>query len=422
MSPRRLPPNAGGCCASARSSARCRTTSLKKYERPELCYCAGWSRGREKFRGQLDVAKGSWYANGLHSHIDDASLRERYPESTTEPQWPSPDLLGDSLEDAFRDLSRDLHALSRHVLRRCDAVAERALRKRGVAYETTLSDVVDRSRLHVGRLLHYFPRDASGTWCGWHNDNSIITALAPALFYDAAGSEVPAPPGAGLTALSRSGAEHRVAPPRGSVLFQIGEAAQILTAGALMATPHAVQAGELASCSREAFALFVEPAWDEPLDVPRAARAPTRSWTTAARSRRSPAPAALPARRVRPVLADSALSDCAGCATPTVLLRLLGDRRVDLRTEFGRLGQLGAVRVLLVGQVVAGPRLPRGRLDADRVGLPGGRARSTRIGDRPAPPSRAACFAASAAGRVGCAVAGRACFRGAFRFAESPRG
>ena len=164
---------------------------LKQYERPELCYCAGWSRGREKFRGQLDVAKGSWYANGLHSHIDDASLRERYPESTTEPQWPSPELLGDSLEDAFRDLSRDLHALSRHVLRRCDAVAERALRKRGVAYETTLSEVVDRSRLHVGRLLHYFPRDASGTWCGWHNDNSIITALAPALFYDAAGSEVP---------------------------------------------------------------------------------------------------------------------------------------------------------------------------------------------------------------------------------------
>ena len=244
---------------------------LKNYERPELCYCAGWSRGREKFRGQLDVAKGSWYANGLHSDAagDDASLRERYPESTTEPQWPAPELLGDSLEDAFRDLSRDLHALSRHVLRRCDAVAERALRKRGVAYETTLSEVVDRSRLHVGRLLHYFPRDASGTWCGWHNDNSIITALAPALFYDAAGSEVPAPPGAGLTALSRSGAEHRVAPPRGSVLFQIGEAAQILTAGALMATPHAVQAGELASCSREAFALFVEPAWDEPLDVPR---------------------------------------------------------------------------------------------------------------------------------------------------------
>ena len=242
---------------------------LKQYERPELCYCAGWSRGREKFRGQLDVAKGSWYANGLHSNIDDVSLRERYPESTTEPQWPAPELLGDSLEDAFRDLSRDLHALSLHVLRRCDAVAKNALAQRGVAYETTLSEVVDRSRLHVGRLLHYFPRDASGTWCGWHNDNSIITALAPALFYDAAGSEVPAPPGAGLTALSRSGAEHRVAPPRGSVLFQIGEAAQILTAGALMATPHAVQAGELASCSREAFALFVEPAWDEPLDVPR---------------------------------------------------------------------------------------------------------------------------------------------------------
>lgn len=244
---------------------------LSQFERPELCYCAGWSRGREKFRGQPDVAKGSWYANGLHSDAagDDPGLRERYPESTTEPQWPARELLGDSLEEAFRDLSHDLHALSRHLLRRCDVVAERALAARGVAYETTLSAVVDRSRLHVGRLLHYFPRDTSGTWCGWHNDNSIITALAPALFYDAAGGETSAPPGAGLTVMSRSGAEHKVAAPRDSVLFQIGEAAQILTAGALMATPHAVQAGEMAACSREAFALFVEPAWDEPLDVPR---------------------------------------------------------------------------------------------------------------------------------------------------------
>ena len=287
MSPRRSPPSAAACCASARSSARCRTTSLKKYERPELCYCAGWSRGREKFRGQLDVAKGSWYANGLHSHIDDASLRERYPESTTEPQWPSPELLGDSLEDAFRDLSRDLHALSRHVLRRCDAVAERALRQRGVAYETTLSEVVDRSRLHVGRLLHYFPRDASGTWCGWHNDNSIITALAPALFYDAAGSEVPAPPGAGLTACrgpAPSTASRRRAGPccsrsaRRPRSSRPGRSWRRPTPSRPANSRRAPGKPSRSSSSRPG---------TSPWTCRGAARAPTRSWTTARRSRRS---------------------------------------------------------------------------------------------------------------------------------------
>ena len=245
--------------------ARCRTTSCNTSGPSSATAPAGRADGRS--------SEASWTSprgagnERTHSNIDDAGLRSATPN-------PPPNrsgragTVGDRSRTPF-GTCRGTCTRSRHVLRRCDAVAERALRKRGVAYETTLSEVVDRSRLHVGRLLHYFPRDASGTWCGWHNDNSIITALAPALFYDAAGSEVPAPPGAGLTAMSRSGAEHRVAPPRGSVLFQIGEAAQILTAGALMATPHAVQAGELASCSREAFALFVEPAWDEPLDVPR---------------------------------------------------------------------------------------------------------------------------------------------------------
>lgn len=35
---------------------------LARFERPELYFCAGWSRGREKFRGKVDTAKGSWRA------------------------------------------------------------------------------------------------------------------------------------------------------------------------------------------------------------------------------------------------------------------------------------------------------------------------------------------------------------------------
>ncbi|KAH8068709.1 hypothetical protein JL721_6571 [Aureococcus anophagefferens] len=226
--------------------------TLAKYENPDLHYCAGWSRRREKFKGKVDTAKGSWYANGLHEDAanGDADLKARYPESTTEPAWPDAEV-GDDMRGAFRSFSRSLYDLSRHVLRHCDA-----------------------ARLHVGRLLHYYPRDDApsgddAAWCGWHNDNSVITALAPAIYFDdATGERVGAPAGAGLLAFSRSGAKVRVgAPPKGSILFQIGEAAQILSGGTLVATP-AVAAGDMARVSRESFALFVEPDWDEAMQVP----------------------------------------------------------------------------------------------------------------------------------------------------------
>ena len=80
---------------------------------------------------------------------------------------------------------------------------------------------------------------------------------------------MPAPPGAGLVAYSRDGVKTRVpAPPPDSVLFQIGEAAQILSGGALIATPHAVAVGDMVGISRESFALFIEPDFDEPMTVP----------------------------------------------------------------------------------------------------------------------------------------------------------
>merc|ERR1712032_1500795 len=42
----------------------------------------------------------------------------------------------------------------------------------------------DESRLSVARLLHYYPGVGDGDWCGWHNDNSVITGLVPAMFMD----------------------------------------------------------------------------------------------------------------------------------------------------------------------------------------------------------------------------------------------
>lgn len=255
---------------------------LAKYERPELSYCAGWSRGREKFKGKVDTAKGSWYANGLYADAaqGSADLQGRYPESTTEPVWPSEAEVGDDMSAAFRTYSRSIYDLSRHVLRHCDAAVETSLRAKGLqGIPNVLSAVThERSRLHVGRLLHYYPKEEpppgettdDAAWCGWHNDNSVITALAPAIYFDdATGEAVEAPEGAGLLAYSRSGEKVKVPPPpKNAVLFQIGEAAQVLSGGTLVATPHAVAAGNMRGTSRESFALFIEPDWDEPMCVP----------------------------------------------------------------------------------------------------------------------------------------------------------
>lgn len=224
--------------------------TLAQYERPDLNYVVGWSRGREKFRGQPDVHKGSWYANGLHSTPASGTIARKYPTSTAEPDWPNEEL-GANFSGVFRDLSRHLYNMSQMVLGH---------------YDQRLADVTHRSRLHVGRLLHYYP--GSAEWCGWHNDNSMITALVPPLYFDdSTGVEVEAPPGAGLIVRTRT-EERSIVADDDHILFQVGEAAQVMSGGKLVATPHAVVAGTTDGVSRESFALFVEPNWDEPLQPP----------------------------------------------------------------------------------------------------------------------------------------------------------
>lgn len=49
----------------ARALASLSEDELNELEFPELEYAVGWSRGRERFRGVLDLNKGSFYANPL---------------------------------------------------------------------------------------------------------------------------------------------------------------------------------------------------------------------------------------------------------------------------------------------------------------------------------------------------------------------
>ena len=75
-------------------------------------------------------------------------------------------------------------------------------------------------------------------------------------------------PLAGLYVKSRQGQIFKVVAPPNSLLFQIGETAQIHSGGVLQATPHAVRGANIAGISRTAFAVFMEPNMDEIMVTP----------------------------------------------------------------------------------------------------------------------------------------------------------
>ena len=70
------------------------------------------------------------------------------------------------------------------------------------------------SKMLAGRLLHYFSPQVGNSdedaWCGWHNDNSVITGLVPAMWlYEDSGEEVAA------SAVSSTGGLHVRGHPKG---------------------------------------------------------------------------------------------------------------------------------------------------------------------------------------------------------------
>jgi isopenicillin N synthase-like dioxygenase len=73
---------------------------------------------------------------------------------------------------------------------------------------------------------------------------------------------------AGLYCRSRHSELIKVNIPKDHIGFQIGETAQIHSGGVLQATPHAVRGSNQAGVTRETFAVFMEPNWTEPMEVP----------------------------------------------------------------------------------------------------------------------------------------------------------
>lgn len=257
-------------------------------EDPGSYYSVGWSHGKEKFFGKPDYGKGSFYANPLYDEVvNDEAMIKQFPAFLARNIWPTKWL--PELEPALKNMGRLMVDVATLLAARCDRLVASEI----PTYPANkLRDVIANSRTPKGRLLYYFPMDAStvaakekasrevvkdeevSSWCGWHNDHGSLTSLAGEMFLDESGREVPCPDEvAGLYARSRQGQVYHVRVPKGVLAFQIGEAAQIHTAGVLQATPHSVRAASVAGVARAQFALFMEPEWDGMMDVPKGADA-----------------------------------------------------------------------------------------------------------------------------------------------------
>ncbi len=133
------------------------------------------------------------------------------------------------------------------------------------------------------RLIHYGVAGAAGggaaePWQRWHKDYGLFTAVsAPAYWRGAAAA--PPPRGAGLHVLrSGSGAVEGAHIDEGCVGVQAGEAAQILSGGAVAAAPHCVlrppaDADGDGSWRRAAFVVFCTPPAELALSAPSGAAA-----------------------------------------------------------------------------------------------------------------------------------------------------
>lgn len=241
------------------------------YALPECFYSFGWSHGKERLQGKPDLSKGSWYNNPVHNEPfgDNPELVKKYPSYASKNVWPTE---VPELEASFMGLGQLVTEVGKLVAKQCDALVKR---KCPAFKDNKLFECIQNSRNHKARLLHYFPSDAPASgdfsdWCGWHNDHGSLTGLVPAQYTDATGKVVPCPDSdAGLYITSRDGVVVKASAPENHLIFQIGEAAQVHSGGWLQATPHAVRGcANAPTTSRETFAVFMQPAFDELMDIP----------------------------------------------------------------------------------------------------------------------------------------------------------
>lgn len=247
-----------------------------QYVLPELSYTIGWSEGEEHLSAhKADTYKGSFYANPVcDSPVVSDHLKRLYPDFYGDNIWPTKHL--PELEPRFKQLGGLIVDVGKLLAKHCDRYIASILAH---PPDPSVSQILQNSKAIKGRLLHYAPATESvvgaeqqfDQWCGWHTDHGALTGLTAAL-YMRDGKMVANPDcSSGLHIKTRHGAVVKVDIPDDHMAFQVGEVLQILSGGALMATPHCVRASSgpaTAGVSRNTLAVFLQPDLDYEMTLP----------------------------------------------------------------------------------------------------------------------------------------------------------
>ena len=236
----------------------------EKLTDPDSLYNAGWSLGKEKLGdGEPDFAKGSFYYNPCTDTPGSPEDREKYPLSYPCNVWPDEKM--PAFEPAAKEFGMLLKTVTVDLARHLDVY----LQAKVDSYQPDLLYHAMKGTEKVkGRLLYYYPQkedDEEGenkkSWIGWHNDSGFLTALAGDFYLDhTTGKLLESCPDdqAGLYVADRQDNIHRVAIPSDCMAIQLGECTQILSGGAVCATPHWVRAAGGKNIARISLAAFVD--------------------------------------------------------------------------------------------------------------------------------------------------------------------
>ncbi|KAI8903005.1 hypothetical protein BC833DRAFT_6639 [Globomyces pollinis-pini] len=252
-------------------------SELHEMVHPQSSFCFGWSHGKEVMNGKPDYAKGSFYFNPVTDvpPIDDPDFKIDYPTYGYPNIWPKS---LPHMRERCMDLGQLIIHVGHYVALHCDKYL---LRKFPDLPENFLQNMIDHSLTHKARLLHYFPISEAeiettptgenlDSWCGLHIDHSVITGLTSAMFVDESADGFPevdrsnpnvaeALKDAGLYIKNKGEEFTRVKIPADCLAFQIGEAAQVASRKALIATPHLVRGAAYPDMARNTLAVFMQP-------------------------------------------------------------------------------------------------------------------------------------------------------------------
>ena len=222
--------------------------------------------------GKPDLAKGSFYFNPIIDVPDPKDTKE-YAVSYPINRWPKDSL--PNLEPAAKHLGTMMKEVA---ILLCEHIDKYAQSKNPEYPPNVIRNALVDTEKVKGRLLYYFPlpdeeskdeAPAEDSWIGWHNDSGFLTALAGDIFMDKNGNIITPLESsqAGLQVVTRHGKIQKVEIPPDVMAIQIGECTQIMTGGAVVATPHCVKGAP--NLARASLACFVDVPPSVPLTLPK---------------------------------------------------------------------------------------------------------------------------------------------------------